>query len=54
LGLVSLGVALATGKLTPGQLLGGQEFGRQKLTKLSDEMKPRPKKEEEVDEKAHG
>jgi len=44
LGLVSLGVALATGKLTPGQLLGGQEFGRQKLTKLSDEMKPRPKK----------
>lgn len=51
LGLVSLGVALATGKLTPGQLLGGQEFGRQKLTKLSDEMKPRPKKKKKSTKK---
>lgn len=43
-GIVGLGVALATGKLTVGTLLGGAEFGRQPIKKLSSEMKPKSKK----------
>lgn len=31
--------AVATGKMSVGMLLGGQEFGRKRLTKLSDEVK---------------
>lgn len=31
--------AVATGKMSVGTLLGGQEFGRKRLTKLSDEVK---------------
>ena len=31
--------AVATGRVSVGTLLGGQEFGRKRLTKLSDEVK---------------
>ena len=43
-GLIGLGVALATGKLTVGTLLGGAEFGRKPIKKLSSEIKPKSKK----------
>lgn len=36
--------AVATGKMSVGTLLGGQEFGRKRLTKLSDEVKKPSKK----------
>jgi len=42
--VLGLGVAVATGKLTLGTLLGGAEFGRQPIKKLSSEMKPKSKK----------
>jgi hypothetical protein len=45
LGVSAIAIALATGKITPGQLLGGSEFGKHKLTKLSDQVvKPKKKK----------